>query len=229
MGKGGGSNEVKETENERAAAEVASKQWGLYSNELKPFENLFMQKVDNLNSEQKYTDIADDTNLGYQSGFGQARVQAATSLAASGVDPSSGKFQGALDDITSDQVVGQIDTTNRAQNSQADKYVAGLQDVVAMGAGQKADSLAGYSNIANISMQRAQSDAQRSLSNRQAVAGVVGAVGGAAARMYAPGLSSSSPSPSANSSGVFGSGNSSSSSQYGISDTPFGKTTFKGA
>lgn len=205
MGKGGGSNEVKETENEKAAAEVASKQWGLYSDELKPFENLFMQKVDNLNSEQKYTDIAADTNLGYQSGFGKAREQAATGLAASGVDPSSGKFQGTLDDITSDQVAGQIDTTNRAQNSQADKYVAGLQDVVAMGAGQKADSLAGYSNIANVSMQKAQSDAQRSLSNRQAVAGVVGAVGGAAARTYAPGLGSSTPTASANSSGVFGS------------------------
>lgn len=204
MGKGG-STEVKETENEKAAAQVAAKQWDLYSDELKPFENLFMQKVDNLNSEQNYSDIAADTNLGYQSGFGKAREQAATSLAASGVDPSSGKFQGTLNDITSDQAVGQIDTTNRAQNSQADKYVAGLQDVVALGAGQKADALSGYSNIANISMQKAQNDAQRSLSDRQATAGVVGAVGGAAARMYAPGLSSAAPAASASSNGVFGS------------------------
>lgn len=205
MGKGGGSNEVKETEAEKAAAQVAAKQWDLYSNELKPFENLFMSKVDNLNSEQKYAGIANDTNLGYQSEFGKARNSAATNLAASGVDPSSGKFQGALNDITSDQVVGQIDTTNRAQSSQADKYVAGLQDVVAMGAGQKADAMAGYSNIANVSMQKAQNDAQRALSDKQAVGGLVGAVGGAAARTYGLGNVAAAPAASTSSSGVFGS------------------------
>ncbi|AHG22196.1 hypothetical protein Z042_23225 [Chania multitudinisentens RB-25] len=216
MGKGGGSTEVKETANEKAAAQVAARQWDLYSNELKPFENLFISKVDKLNNEQKYADIAADTNLGYQSEFSKARGQAATNLAASGVDPSSGKFQEALNDITSDQVVGQIDTTNRAQSSQADKYVAGLQDVVAMGSGQKADALSGYSNIANTSLQKAQNDAQRSLSDRQAVAGVIGAVGGAAARTYGIGGVTTMPTASASSSGVFGSANGGTGSTGGM-------------
>lgn len=222
MGKGG-SNEVKETENEKAAAQVASQQWDLYQNELQPYENLFMDKVDALNNEQKYTDIANDTNLGYQAEFGKARQDTATQLAASGVDPSSGKFQGTLDNITSDQVAGQIDTTNRAQSTQADKYVGGLQDVVAMGAGQKADALSGFNSIANTSMQKAQSDAQRSMSNRQATAGVAGALGGAAVRTY--GLQdATTPASNAGSTGVFGGGNS--GGQYGVSNTPFGKSTF---
>lgn len=222
MGKGG-SNEVKETENEKAAAQVASQQWDLYQDELRPYENLFMDKVDALNNEQKYADIANDTNLGYQAEFGKARQDTATQLAASGVDPSSGKFQGTLDDITSDQVAGQIDTTNRAQSTQADKYVGGLQDVVAMGAGQKADALSGFNSIANTSMQKAQSDAQRSMSNRQATAGVAGALGGAAVRTY--GLQdAAAPTSSAGSTGVFGGGNS--GGQYGVSNTPFGKSTF---
>ncbi|CAI0848758.1 Uncharacterised protein [Serratia quinivorans] len=222
MGKGG-SNEVKETENEKAAAQVASQQWDLYQNELRPYENLFMDKVDALNNEQKYADIANDTNLGYQAEFGKARQETATQLAASGLDPSSGKFQGTLDNITSDQVTGQIDTTNRAQSTQADKYVGGLQDVVAMGAGQKADALSGFNSIANTSMQKAQSDAQRSMSNRQATAGVAGALGGAAVRTY--GLQdAAAPASSAGSTGVFGGGNS--GGQYGVSNTPFGKSTF---
>jgi hypothetical protein len=222
MGKGG-SNEVKETENEKAAAQVASQQWDLYQNELRPYENLFMDKVDALNNEQKYADIANDTNLGYQAEFGKARQDTATQLAARGVDPSSGKFQGTLDNITSDQVAGQIDTTNRAQSTQADKYVGGLQDVVAMGAGQKADALSGFNSIANTSMQKAQSDAQRSMSNRQATAGVAGALGGAAVRTY--GLQdAAAPAASAGSTGVFGGGKS--SGQYGVSNTPFGKSTF---
>ncbi|MGP3298670.1 hypothetical protein ACTVPH_03565 [Serratia marcescens] len=223
MGKGG-SNEIKETENEKAAAQVAAQQWDLYQNELRPYENLFMDKVDALNNEQKYSDIANATNLGYQSEFGKARQDTATQLAAGGVDPSSGKFQGTLDNITSDQVVGQIDTTNRAQSTQADKYVAGLQDVVAMGAGQKADAMAGFNSIANSSMQKAQSDAQRSMGNRQATAGLAGALGGAAVRTY--GLRDAAPSVGSGSNGVFG-GCSSSGGQFGVSNTPFGKTTFK--
>lgn len=184
MGKGGGSTEVKETSQELAAAEIAGKQWTLYQNELKPMENLFISKVDSMNNESKYDDAAGTVNLGYQQEFGKARQQAATELTASGVDPSSGKFQGTLQTLQSDQVAGQIDTTNRAQTSQQDKYVAGLQDVVAMGAGQKADALSGYSNIASQSLNKATSDAQKSLSDRQAVGQLVGVAGGLAARNY---------------------------------------------
>lgn len=199
MGKGGGSTEVKETSQELAAAEIAGKQWTLYQNELKPMENLFISKVDSMNNESKYDDAAGTVNLGYQQEFGKARQQTATELSAGGVDPSSGKFQGTLQTLQSDQVAGQIDTTNRAQTSQQDKYVAGLQDVVAMGAGQKADALSGYSNIANQSLNKATSDAQKSLSDRQAIGQLVGAAGGVAARTY--GLKDAN---SSKSSGVFG-------------------------
>lgn len=202
MGKGGGgSTEIKETSQELAAAEIAGKQWTLYQNELKPMENLFMTKVDNMNNASKYDDAAGTVNLGYQQEFGKASQQAATELAASGVDPSSGKFQGTLQTLQSDQVAGQIDTTNRAQTSQQDKYVAGLQDVVAMGAGQKADALSGYSNIASQSLSKATGDAQKSLSDRQAVGQLVGAAGGLAARSY--GLKDATASGS-KSTGVFG-------------------------
>ncbi|CQI96164.1 hypothetical protein B4900_11270 [Yersinia rohdei] len=202
MGKGGGgSTEIKETSQELAAAEIAGKQWTLYQNELKPMENLFMTKVDNMNNASKYDDAAGTVNLGYQQEFGKAKQQAATELAAGGVDPSSGKFQGTLQTLQSDQVAGQIDTTNRAQTSQQDKYVAGLQDVVAMGAGQKADALSGYSNIASQSLSKATGDAQKSLSDRQAMGQLVGAAGGLAARSY--GLKDATTS-SSKSTGVFG-------------------------
>lgn len=52
-----------------------------------------------------------------------------------------------------------------------------------MGSGQKADALSGYSNIASQSLSKATSDAQKSLSDRQAVGQLVG-VGGMAARNY---------------------------------------------
>ncbi|WP_228286694.1 hypothetical protein [Pectobacterium carotovorum] len=116
MGKGGGgSTEVKETSQQTAAADVARQQWDLYQNELKPYENLFMDKVEGLNDQQKYDGIAGDVNLGYQQEFGKARRQAADGLASAGVDPSSGKFQSTLKDVATDQVAGTIDATNRSR------------------------------------------------------------------------------------------------------------------
>ena len=182
---GGGASSVEETAAEKEAAAVAKEQWDLYKSELSTYENLFMDKVDKLNSEQQYQDIAGDTNLSYQSQFGQARDNAATSLASAGVDPTSGKYQAAMDNITGQQVTGQIDTTNRAQSAQADKYVAGLQDVVSMGQGQKAEALSGFGSIAGNAQNKAISDASTAQANKNATAGAVGAVAGAGLRVFA--------------------------------------------
>ena len=182
MGKG--SSEIKETSAEKAAAGVAKEQWDLYKNELSQYEDQFMEKVDDLNSEQKYNDLAGDTNLAYQQAFTQARSNTADSLASAGVDPTSGKYKATMDDLTEQQIGKQIDTTNRVQTDQANKYVAGLQDVVSMGAGQKAEALSGYSSIATNAQKQAISDASTAQSNASATAGAVGAVAGAGLSYY---------------------------------------------
>ncbi len=180
----GGSDEIKETEAEKAAAEVAKEQWDLYKNELSQYEDIFMDKVDDLNNESEYGNVASDANLAYSSSFTKARGSTATGLAASGVDPTSGKYKSAMDGLTEDQAVAQIDTTNKAQTDQANKYTAGLSDVVSIGAGQKAEALSGYNSIANNSLREAVTDAQVSQSNSAATAGAVGAAGGMGLSYY---------------------------------------------
>lgn len=180
MGKGGGgSGEIKETSQQRAQAEIARKQWDLYNQRLKPMENIFMAKVDKLNDGSKYQNLAGVTNLGYQKQFGDVRHQAANQLTATGIDPGSGKFQETMNDISGEQAIGQTDATNRVQSSQADKYIAGLQDVVALGAGQKADALQGYNSLAENSLRKAGMDAQAAYMRRQGNASLVGAGMGA--------------------------------------------------
>ncbi len=71
MGKGGGSNEIKETEAQRAAAAVALEQWQIYKNDLQQYEDLFMDKVDDLNRETEYDNIAGTSALGTAQGFGR--------------------------------------------------------------------------------------------------------------------------------------------------------------
>ncbi|MNZ75644.1 hypothetical protein D3C78_941250 [compost metagenome] len=179
MGKGG-SNEIKETEAQKAAADVATEQWDIYKNDLQQYEDIFMDKVDDLNDEEQYDKLAGTAALGTAQAFGDARVGLADSLAAGGVDPTSGKYQEAMSVLETDQALSQTDTTNRAQSSQQDKFVAGLKDVVSIGAGQKAESLAGMGDVANTSLRKATNDAQTSFQNKQATAGLVGTLAGGA-------------------------------------------------
>ncbi|HAU4928764.1 hypothetical protein ATO50_09305 [Aeromonas hydrophila] len=179
MGKGG-SGKVEETAAQKALAEVAMQQWQLYQNELKPYEDLFMNKVDDLKREEEFDKLAGTAALGTAQSFGEARQGLADGMAAAGVDPSSGKYQEAMKALEADQVLSQTDTANRAQSSQQDRYVAGLKDVVSMGQGQKAEALAGYNSLASTSLNKAAVDAQSKFNNKQAVMGMVGAVGGAA-------------------------------------------------
>ncbi|HHQ4925102.1 TPA: hypothetical protein ACSP33_002769 [Aeromonas veronii] len=178
MGKGG-SNEIKETEAQKAAAAVALEQWELYKNDLQQYEDLFMDKVDDLNRESEYDNIAGMSALGTAQGFGEARNELSVSLAAQGVDPTSGKYQAQMDELETEQALSQTDTSNRAQSSQQDRYVAGLKDVVSIGAGQKAEALAGMGDLANTSLRKAANDAQTSFQNKMATAGLVGTVAGA--------------------------------------------------
>ncbi|MFB2827644.1 hypothetical protein [Aeromonas veronii] len=178
MGKGG-SNEIKETEAQKAAAAVALEQWEIYKNDLLQYEDLFMDKVDDLNRESEYDNIAGMSALGTAQGFGEARSELSVSLAAQGVDPTSGKYQAQMDELETEQALSQTDTSNRAQSSQQDRYVAGLKDVVSIGAGQKAEALAGMGDLANTSLRKAANDAQTSFQNKMATAGLVGTVVGA--------------------------------------------------
>ncbi len=178
MGKGG-SNEIKETEAQKAAAGVAMEQWDLYKNDLQKYEDIFIEKVDDLNSEGEFDKLAGTASLGAAKTFGDARKGQADAMAASGIDPTSGRYQETMAGLETDQALSQTDTANRAQSSQQDRHVAGLKDVVSIGAGQKAESLAGMGDVATTSLRKSVNDAQISFQNRQATAGMVGTVLGA--------------------------------------------------
>ncbi|EOG7761808.1 hypothetical protein ACLIOF_003330, partial [Vibrio cholerae] len=87
---------VQETAAEIAASQVAVKEWNLYNTELKAFEDIFIRRVNNLNSEVNMADVKQAADLNYQSEYGKAREAATESLVASGVDPSSGTFKATL-------------------------------------------------------------------------------------------------------------------------------------
>ena len=132
---GGGSVEVKETETQKAQAEVAESMWELYQQELAPYEDVFIQDVNKMNNPLAYQKAAGDTNMSYSSQFSDARDNAANSLTSAGVNPNSGKFGTTQNSLTRQQAFQENDAINQAQSSQGDQYVGGLEDALAIGSG----------------------------------------------------------------------------------------------
>lgn len=182
---GGGSDEVKETSAEKEAAKIADEKWSLYENELQGFEDTFMNRVDNYNSDSNMASAKNTVDLQYNKAFSDAKQNAATSMAASGVNPNSGKFKKTMSNMTEQQGITQGDTVNRAQVGEQDKYIAGLKDVTAIGMGESADALSGLSNSASISQSKAISDSTNSFNQSAALAQTVGAVAGGLGSYYA--------------------------------------------
>ncbi|PSU86653.1 hypothetical protein [Photobacterium kishitanii] len=176
---GGGKNKAQETTAQKSAAEVANRQWSVYQNDLKGFEDNFIQRVDNYNSSQNMAKTKQDTDLAYAKSFSDSRSAADKQLTASGIDPSSSKYQQTMADISTEQAIEQADTVNRAQTAEQDKHMAGLQDVTAIGMGQKSESLASMGNIATSSMRKAAFDAQNAFNRRSANNQLIGTVAGA--------------------------------------------------
>ncbi|PSU67016.1 hypothetical protein C9J20_20405 [Photobacterium phosphoreum] len=176
---GGGKNKVEETTAQKSAADVANRQWDIYKNDLKGFEDTFIQRVDNYNSSSNMDKTKQDAGLAYAKNFSDSRSAANKQLTASGIDPSSSKYQQMMADISSEQAIDQADTVNRAQTAEQDKHMAGLQDVTAIGVGQKSESLASMGDVATSSMRKASSDAQNAFNRRSANNQLIGTVAGA--------------------------------------------------
>lgn len=191
----GGNDEVKETAYEKELAKVYKEQWSVYKNDVVPMENIVIGDAKSANDASVYKGIAGDTNLGYQKAFSKAGEQTLDNLAASGVDPSSGKAKGQLSDLSNEQASVSADATSRAQNDGQERYIDKMANVMAMGQGQAQSSVASLNDIAVNSQKEAFQDASISAQNKANTLSAIGAVGGAYASnsMNKPGVDLNSP------------------------------------
>lgn len=175
----GGADKVEETEYEKELAKIYKEQWDIYQKDVVPMENIVIGDATSSNDASVYDSIAGDTNLGYQKGFSQAGEQTLDNLAASGVDPSSGKAKGLLSDLSNEQASVSADATTRAQNDGQERYVDKMANVMAMGQGESQQAVASLNDIAINSQREAFQDASISAQNKSNVLSAVGALGGA--------------------------------------------------
>lgn len=179
---GGGDNEIEETEEQKAQAEVAMNQWNDYLSRYRPFEDSFMEDVDRMNSDQQYNQVAGLAAVPVESQFSAAVSDTSRAMVSGGLNPNSGAFKSNLSKLDRAKSTTKADSINQAQVGQQNRYVGGIQTVVNMGQGQESEAVAGYGDLATMSSQKAANDVGIAINNTNDNRQVAGALIGAGTR-----------------------------------------------
>ncbi|MAT95386.1 MAG: hypothetical protein CME59_22675 [Halioglobus sp.] len=182
---GGGSPEIKETPEQKELARIAMERWRSYEEMYLPAEKMYFDYVDNMDSAGRQQFARGAASAGVESAFGEAVQADAARLATQGqgVDPSSGRFQTALQDRSVEKAAVRADVASRADQALQDAKIAGKQNIVAMGNNQAGQAVAGLTDVAQAAGQEARGEAiadlNSDLSNQAAAGMAVGAGYGA--------------------------------------------------
>ncbi|MHB0820134.1 hypothetical protein ACYCFK_17890 [Stutzerimonas stutzeri] len=179
-GGGGGSNDIKDTPEQRHAAQVAAEKWNYAQDTLAPLEVRYMANVEDMGSAGRMSYIRGATNQASMNNLSQGMQQVGSQLGQAGINPNSGRWQGTQADWAEQNAQQGGETMGRAQFQQSAEQIKGLQNIVAMGAGESTQAQAGLSDIASTSASDARSTAANNFNRRSANLQLLGAAAGAA-------------------------------------------------
>lgn len=200
-GGGKSDNTVRDTPEQRHAAQVAAEKWNFAQNNLAPLEDQYMANVEDMDSSSRMSYIRGRTNQSSMGGLSQGLQQVGQQLGQAGINPNSGRWQGTQADLAEQSAQQGGETMGRAQFQQRAEKIKGMQNIVAMGAGEATQAQAGLSDIASASARDARSDATNSFNRRSANLQLLGSAAGAAAN-YGMNKFGGGASPAAQGSGV---------------------------
>lgn len=199
MSGGGGDsdNTVKDTPEQRYAAQVAAEKWNFAQSNLAPLEDQYMANVEDMDSAGRMSYIRGRTNQASMDNLSQGLQQVGAQLGQAGTNPNSGRWLGTQTDFAEQNAQQGGETMGRAQFQQQAEQVKGLQNIVAMGSGESTQAQAGLSDIAATSAADARSDAANNFNRRSANLQLLGAAAGAAANYGMNKFGSGAPSAGA--------------------------------
>lgn len=193
MSKGGS---VKETEAERANADVAMRSWTDANARWRPATTDYMRRVSgNADSMKK---LAEGTvNADTAGAFATTAKDAITSNAARGASVGSSKSLLDASAIDTEQARSRGLAGVSADQAAEDIHQQQVDGLIAVGRGQKAGAVAGFSNLADLSSATARADAQRAADEATAKGEFYGTLAGsaigAAGKAIKPGSTSNNP------------------------------------
>jgi len=133
-----GDNEVEETSQEIALAQISREQWNQYNTRLKPFEDEWIENT--AMDAGDHAKMTGQVNTAVGSEFDKEQAVGERQMFQAGMDPSSGAYKAMTSGVATDRGAA----TGKAQSisSQAvdDQTYQGLQQSVAMGRGQAVEA-----------------------------------------------------------------------------------------
>lgn len=184
MSGGGGSGKIKETSNQKEESRIKTDMWNHYVDIGEPGREEYSKRVSHLNTDAAKNFAAGTAAQSTTAAFGEAKDQAETGLASTGVNPNSGKWRSTLSDLNTEQSISSGTRQGNASNAKTGDYVQGLSNQVAIGEGEKTTALTGLSDLSNLSEAEAKQDAQISLQRQQTRQSVAGSLLGGGLAMY---------------------------------------------
>lgn len=170
-----GPEKVKETAAQRTAVRNAANEWNRYQDVFVRVENEYKRISESMGDEANYENIAGAANTAANAATSAAVGQTEKRLAASGVNPNTGKSATATNDIVTNSGNNEIQTAAQGEHNVTQRYTGNLQNVMAMGQGEKTTATAGLNDIARASGQKARQDAINEANEVSIPAAVVGA------------------------------------------------------
>lgn len=167
MSKGGDSNEIKETADQKELMSIALDKFKRYRTTYPDIENKFFDQVQNTDSETNLQAIANEGAANVNSVTSGQAQQAIQSLNQNRVNPNSGQFKQAITGLGDQGAINRADNVSRSQQSLQDARLSGLQSITALGQGQEAQAIQGFGNIAANSQQQAINSGFNSFNRRQ--------------------------------------------------------------
>lgn len=156
MGSGGKTPDaqpIPETEQEKALAETMKGQWAHYTTDLRPLEDRWLATLKTDAGDKAM--VAGQTAAGIGNQFDKAQEGMTGGMFAKNIDPSSGKFVGAMNGLTMDKTKTVGAGTTKASQAVDDATVENLQNAVSVGRGQAVEATQGMGSLAS----KAQGDA----------------------------------------------------------------------
>jgi len=164
----GKKQEVQETEQQRAMAQVGKQQLQDFKNRWLPLQRRLMGKIADSGDPNSFQARRATTMAGVDTGvqFGQARAKLDEQAAGAGGGVQGSAYKLGVMGLDTDAATSGALSGVAAEQGVADQYTHGLQAVTAMGRGEKTMAISGMAQQAQASGQQAQVDAQHALEDR---------------------------------------------------------------
>jgi hypothetical protein len=182
-GKGGPAS-VKDTAAQKKLAEIAARRFNLYQQYFVPLENQYIQDVFSLGDDASFESVESFVNALQQPEYQATRKGIEAEAFARGMDPTSGQYRGAVENVINQSARGASLAAAEAQSGQADIKYQGLQSLINIGQGQSGKAIAGIGDVASLATERAKSEAQTAANNYLARQSLIGTGVGTGVGLY---------------------------------------------